>query len=59
MWRRPFGFSILKIVGDCINERKLGNKDNEGAEKTNPLDSKDMLSRFIEIQSTSDSIPPW
>ena len=59
MWRRPFGFSILKIVSDCISERELGKRNDEGSNNTNPLDHKDMLSRFIDIQSTSESILPW
>ncbi|KAK0510977.1 hypothetical protein JMJ35_006529 [Cladonia borealis] len=58
MWRQPFGFSILKIVGDNIS-RRLSEKDGGGAESTNQLNNRDMLSRFMEIQSTNESIPPW
>ena len=58
MWRQPFGFSILKIVGDNIR-RRVTEKDSEGAGSTNQLNDRDMLSRFVEIQSTNESVPPW
>lgn len=58
MWRQPFGFSILKIVGDNISKR-LTEKDSGVAESTNELNDRDMLSRFMEIQSKNESVPPW
>lgn len=47
------GFSILKIVGDFINDRR-----NSG-EKDNHERQRDMLSRFMEVQKKDPSIPPW
>lgn len=47
------GFSLLKIVGDFINDRR-----NSG-EKDNHERQRDMLSRFMEVQKKDPSIPPW
>ncbi|KAL9634238.1 MAG: hypothetical protein Q9164_004215 [Protoblastenia rupestris] len=59
MWRRPFGFSILKTVGDFCNERQQQKEGNKDAEKTISENKADMLSRFMEIQSTNPSVPEW
>ena len=58
MLRQPYGLPILKLVGDNTR-RRLMEKNRGDAEGTNHLNDKDMLSRFIEIQSTNESIPPW
>ena len=58
MLRQPFGFPILKIVGDNTR-RRLMEKKRGGAEGTNQLNDREMLSRFMEIQSSNSSIPPW
>lgn len=60
MFRNSSGFAILKIVGQFISERQV-----QHAEKIDDIGStekpgdKDMLSRFLEIQSTNPSIPSW
>ena len=57
MLRQPFGFPILKIVGDNTRRRLMEKK--RGAEGTDQLNDRDMLSRFMEIQSSNSSIPQW
>ncbi|KAL1962133.1 hypothetical protein VTN77DRAFT_537 [Rasamsonia byssochlamydoides] len=59
MWRRTTGFSILKIVGEFIQERQQQVKQNGGLKEEEQLSHRDMLSRFMEIQATNDSVPPW
>ena len=59
MWRQPSAFPILKLTGEFMSRRKSEEKDGGGAECTDPLKRRDMLSRFMEIQSTNESIPPW
>ncbi|KAL8724679.1 MAG: hypothetical protein Q9166_007813 [cf. Caloplaca sp. 2 TL-2023] len=53
------GFSILKVVGEFIGERQQKVKGNAGGEKGGPLQDQDMLSRFLEIAQTNESVPPW
>lgn len=59
MWRRTTGFSILKIVGEFIQERQQQVKQNGGLKEGEQSGHRDMLSRFIEIQATNESVPPW
>ena len=60
MWRKPFGFGILKIVGEYISERREYDKSGEKGELETPKhNDRDMLSCFMEIVSTNDSVPPW
>ena len=56
MWRRPSGLTILKIVADCCDERQQKVKSRSGAEDAN---NRDMLSRFMEVQSANSSVPAW
>jgi hypothetical protein len=50
--RQTTGFSILKIVGEFVAQRREETKEQKATHK-------DMLSRFFEIQSSNASIPPW
>ncbi|KAL8720222.1 MAG: hypothetical protein Q9225_002884 [Loekoesia sp. 1 TL-2023] len=59
MLRGSTGFSILKVVGDFIGERQQKVKDSESGVKDVPLHDRDMLSRFLEISQTNESVPPW
>ncbi|KAI4124801.1 MAG: hypothetical protein LQ338_004627 [Usnochroma carphineum] len=52
MLKGSTGFAILKVVGDFIAERKQKVKVNESGEK-------DMLSRFLELAETNESVPSW
>ena len=51
--------SILKIVGDCCNERRQEMEDKDGSEDAIQVNNRDMLSRFMEIQRTNPSVPTW
>lgn len=51
--------SILKIVGDCCNERQQKAKDKGSAEDATQVNNRDMLSRFMEVQRTNSSVPTW
>ena len=60
MLRRPTGLSILKIVGDCCDERQQKAKINEGAdEDVTQVNNRDMLSRFMEVRKKDPSVPTW
>ncbi|KAL5341118.1 cytochrome P450 [Aspergillus crustosus] len=64
--RKTTGFSILRIVGKYVAERREA-RESTSAEKTTDNGShgkvdgrnKDMLERFFEIQSQNPSLPPW
>ena len=51
--------SILKIVGDCCNDRQQKAKIQSSAEEAIQVNNRDMLSRFMEVQKTNSSVPPW
>ena len=57
--RGSTGFSILKVVSDNISERqqRVGNTNND--EKDIEVNDRDMLSRFLEVSKTNQSIPSW
>ncbi|KAL8990214.1 MAG: hypothetical protein Q9177_001072 [Variospora cf. flavescens] len=59
MLKGSTGFSILKVVGDFIDERQRTAKDKDSGEKGIPLQDRDMLSRFLEIAHTNEAVPPW
>ncbi len=59
IWRQPSAFAILKIAGEYISKRDTEEKGGGGIESTDRLNHRDMLSRFLEIQSTNESLPPW
>lgn len=50
---------ILKIVSEATNERQQKIKDDIGIETNKSIGDRDFLSRFLEIQNTNSSIPPW
>jgi hypothetical protein len=58
MFRRTNGLTILKIVGECIADRRQRNEQN-GATNDYMANDRDMLSRFFEIQAKNSAIPPW
>ena len=53
------GNSILKIAANSINDRKQMMKHTEGDKMLKQFNERDFLSRFLEIESTNPSIPPW
>jgi hypothetical protein len=57
-FRRTTGLTILKIVGECIADRRQRNEHN-GAANNDMTNGRDMLSRFFEIQAKNPTIPPW
>ncbi len=59
MWKRQTGSPILKVVADRTNERQQKVKHDLKAEKNEQINDRDFLSRFLEIQSTNSSVPPW
>ncbi|KAL8986024.1 MAG: hypothetical protein Q9205_000449 [Flavoplaca limonia] len=59
MLKGSTGFSILQVVGDFIGERQKKDKDTEIGEKDVPLHQRDMLSRFLELSKTNESVPSW
>ena len=59
MCRRPSGMTILKIVADCCSERQQKVKNNSNADAAIDVNTKDMLSRFMEVQSANSSVPTW
>lgn len=59
MWRQPSSFAVLKIAGEFMSKRQMEEKHGRDPKDTDPPNRKDMLSSFMEIQSTNESIPPW
>lgn len=59
MLKGSTGFSILKVVGGFVGERQRTVKDGGSGDKNVPLYHRDMLSRFLEISQTNDSVPSW
>ncbi|KAL9006262.1 MAG: hypothetical protein Q9188_000984 [Gyalolechia gomerana] len=59
MLKGSTGFSILKVVGGFVGERQRTVKDGGSGDKNAPLYHRDMLSRFLEISQTNDSVPSW
>lgn len=57
--RGSTGFSILKVVADNINERQQKIEKTTSDEKDIEVGQKDMLSRFLELSKTNDSVPSW
>lgn len=57
--RGSTGFSILQVVSDFIGERQQKVHANEKGEGKVPPQDRDMLSRFLEIAQTNESVPPW
>jgi hypothetical protein len=51
--------SILRIVGDYVNERQQKIKNGGGVEDVSQGRDKDMLARFLEVQKTNATAPPW
>ena len=47
---------ILKIVAKALDERQ---QDDVTIERKKNIQDRDFLSRFLEIQSTSLTIPNW
>ncbi|KAL8660249.1 MAG: hypothetical protein Q9202_006741 [Teloschistes flavicans] len=51
--------SVLKVVVDCVEERRRRRGDDEkGKQDVEPRD-RDMLSCFLEIAENNKSVPPW
>lgn len=59
MWKQQTGSPILKVVADRINERQQKVEDDTKAKKNKEINDRDFLSRFLDIQSTNPSVPPW
>ncbi|KAL8674883.1 MAG: hypothetical protein Q9168_000686 [Polycauliona sp. 1 TL-2023] len=59
MLKGSTGFPILQVVGDFIRERQKKDKDTEIGDKNVPLHQRDMLSRFLELSKTNESVPSW
>ena len=55
----PTGLPILKIVANCIGERRQKLKDNGGVQSANPVNDGDMLSRFLDVHLTDADVPSW
>ncbi len=53
------GFSILSVVSKFIEERQQKIQDEGTVEKGVQVTDKDMLSRFLEVVRTNNSVPPW
>ncbi len=59
-WKRQSGSPILKVVADRTNERRQKIEyEKTSADKSEQINDRDFLSRFLEIQSTNESVPPW
>ena len=59
MLKGSTGFSILQVVADCISERQQKIEDGGSVEKGAEVNDRDMLSRFLEITRTNESVPTW
>jgi hypothetical protein len=59
MWKPQTGNPVLKVVADRINERQQKIRDDTKDEEDEQINDKDFLSRFLNIQSTNSSVPPW
>jgi hypothetical protein len=59
MWKPQTGSPVLKVVADRINERQQKIRDDTKDEEDEQINDKDFLSRFLNIQSTNSSVPPW
>lgn len=53
------GFSILKVVSDFISDRQQKLEDSKSDGEKLQVNERDMLSRFLEVSQTDDSVPPW
>ncbi|MCJ1468060.1 hypothetical protein MMC07_006686 [Pseudocyphellaria aurata] len=59
-FRQPLSIGILGYVGKLIRERQEQSKNgSDKCEESEELNDRDMLSRFIEIQTSHSSVPPW
>ena len=60
MFRSAGGFTILRIVNEYTCERQTQHTEkSELAGTAEKHGDRDMLSRFLEIQSKDSSIPSW
>lgn len=59
MLKGSTGFSILQVVGDFLGERQRKAEDTKNGKRDIPFHQRDMLSRFLELSKTNDSVPPW
>lgn len=60
MFRNASGFTILQIVNKYTSERQVQHAEKiDGIGSTEKPGDRDMLSRFLEIQSKNPSIPSW
>jgi hypothetical protein len=59
-FRKPFGLSILAIVGECCSARIEADKlaKDHGQADSN-LSSRDMLSRYMVAQASHPGVPHW
>jgi cytochrome P450 len=58
-WKRQTGSPILKVVSEKINQRQQSIQADLKTGKREQINHRDFLSRFMEIQSTNTSAPPW
>lgn len=59
MFRPTTGMAILKIVQESVSERRRMIEEKQGHVNADPVGEGDMLSRFLKIQLTNTSVPPW
>ncbi len=57
-FRKTPGLAILKFVNQVIAERQKSGIEEKQA-KTAPSAEKDLLARYLEIQTKSPGTPPW
>lgn len=57
--RGSTGTSFLKVVADCIGQRHQESEDDEKSGSAVHLKNRDMLSGFLEVSQTNESVPPW
>lgn len=53
------GFSILEVVAGFISDRQGEFTDSKSDEGRLQVHGRDMLSQFLEVSQTHDSVPPW
>jgi hypothetical protein len=59
MFKQQSASPILKVVMDRTQGRLRKTKRGQLDQGKDDVNEKDFVSRFIDIQSTNKSVPPW
>jgi hypothetical protein len=59
MFKQQSASPILKVVTSHTQARQCKTEQGQPQGEKNNVNEKDFVSRFIDIESTNESVPPW